>query len=250
MAHQYWCFDSSARNPERLSARLRVLSEFDGVTWDHDSQELFVHELRSAGDYQGEDLSPTRGREFVGPLNKLGFCVAYASLKPDPRVRLTPSGRAFAAADTAEERARLLLHQLLKWQLDNPLPGTKGYDGWDIVPFVAFLDLLLRLEGLSLDETGLFACTIKRGEDLPKWADACRERREQQRRGGEAQVERWDHSWLRTSLPEPRLTKDSAERHRGNLLAYRHNVQWFSCYTGLVVRGGRGAGYVIPSRLQ
>ena len=85
-----WVFNSSVRNPTRWKPSLAVLADFEGETWDDVCKVKFMKALAARGPYGGVDFTAQRAAEWVGPLNKLGFCESYTSRGRTNRVVITP----------------------------------------------------------------------------------------------------------------------------------------------------------------
>jgi hypothetical protein len=201
-----WSFNTTIRNPERVEALLRILSEMEGVTFDEQGQEKFFglqikkrfyvptratlgEELASAvydsdqtedldentvkrilARYTGDVNAAARGRTAVAVLNRFGLCIALQSHGP---VVITPLGRKWLSGEIDDEQ--LFTRFLLRWQYPNPIED--GYAGFDIKPFVAVINLISGVNkkiseygnepvGLSMDEYRLFALSLKTSSDI------------------------------------------------------------------------------------
>jgi hypothetical protein len=198
---EVWSFNTTVRNPERMEALLRILSEMEGVTFDAAGQEQFFglqikkrfykptrgtlgEELATEvydsdqnedlGDdvvirilerYRGSVDSAGRGRTAVAVLNRFGLSIALQSHGP---VFITPLGKKWLSGEIDDEE--LFTRFLLRWQYPNPIES--GYGGFDIKPFPAVLHLISEVNnrwkdlgnepvGLSKDEYRLFALSLQ-----------------------------------------------------------------------------------------
>lgn len=162
-----WSINVTTRNPNRLKEILKILAEFEGRKFDENQQAKFIDAVVSAGLYKPikeiNDKS-LRGRTWAGIFNTLGFAIAY---KTYGVVTITPAGKKLIHA-TDEEESEIFLRQFLKWQLTNPTPTARGFNDYDIIPFIATLHLLKGAGGLSKEEFILFVSTLKRAKDIER----------------------------------------------------------------------------------
>lgn len=190
-----WSISTTVRNPERLRNFLRVLKRLEGENFtkeiqtkyqimliqerlykpnniplkykeyfDNPSKEMpycIAEEIFYLQDYKDP---PMRGRQSVNPLNKLGFCIAREGLGA---VRITELGNIFLQEDY--DISYIFFKSLLKLQYPNPWSEDEfsSEKGFDIVPFIATLRLMFKLnqksknvKGLSREEFCLFVPTL------------------------------------------------------------------------------------------
>ncbi|MCX7921348.1 MAG: AlwI family type II restriction endonuclease [Clostridia bacterium] len=195
-----WSLSTTIRNPERNIPFLRVLSEFEGQVFDEDVQIAFFKRLIQTKEYKPEGLPQRfvemyedpeefteeelndllsnvhyknkqynddqekiyafRGRTAVGNLNKMGMVVARGAIG---EVAITKLGKEILSG--APNFENIFLRYCLKWQLQNP--GERGYSNFNIIPFIATLHVINRVNklwskmgnkpvGLAKDEFSLF----------------------------------------------------------------------------------------------
>lgn len=201
-----WSFNTTVRNPERMEALLRILSDMEGVVFDAAGQEKFfglqikkrfyTPMRRTLGDelaaeiydsdlteelsdetvsrilekYRGSVDSAGRGRTSVAVLNRFGLSIALQSHGP---IAITPLGKKWLNGEIDDEE--LFTRFLLRWQYPNPIEA--GYSAFDVKPFVAVIHLIIAVNkrwnqlgnkpvGLSKDEYRLFALSIKSQSDI------------------------------------------------------------------------------------
>ena len=177
-----WSISTTVRNPERLRDFLMVLKQLEGGEFNANNQKRYQILLIRSRLYrpnrltpqQRELLSPSntepipyetaeeifdsqryedpamRGRQSANPLNKLGFAIARQGFG---RIQITDLGNSFLAGDY--DISSVFFKSLLKLQFPNPWsPHFSTRQDFDIIPFVATLHLLHKLNG-SCDESGL-----------------------------------------------------------------------------------------------
>lgn len=189
-----WSISTTVRNPERLRGFLRVLKKLEGENFtkeiqvkyqimliqerlyvprnipfkykeyfDDPSKEMpysIAEEIFYLQDYKDP---PMRGRQSVNPLNKLGFCIAREGLGA---VKITELGNIFLQEDY--DISYVFFKSLLKLQYPNPWSEDEfsSEEGFDIVPFIATLKLMFKLnqkskvKGLSREEFYFFVPTL------------------------------------------------------------------------------------------
>lgn len=170
-----WSISTTVRNPERIILFLRVLSRFEGETFDPDTQALFFKELiktklylpNGISDYykqkyeDPEEFSVAevkdilsqvfyenksfnnnqemayamRGRTAVSNITKMGLAIAKESMGT---VKITELGKKFL--DGEIDLVNVFFRYFMKWQLPNPI--DKGYKNFNIVPFTAVMHVI------------------------------------------------------------------------------------------------------------
>ncbi|MGB9614017.1 MAG: AlwI family type II restriction endonuclease, partial [Fervidobacterium sp.] len=99
---------------------------------------------------QNYEDPPMRGRQSVNPLNKLGFCIAREGLGP---IRITELGNIFLQENY--DISYIFFKSLLKLQFPNPWSEDFSSKDFDIIPFIATLNLMSKLNQKSKNQTGL-----------------------------------------------------------------------------------------------
>lgn len=117
---------------------------------------------------------PMRGRQSLSPLRKLGL-VRYGEKEP---IQLLPNGKALLSGVLS--LSDFMLETWLKYQYPNPA-DTKFQD-WHTKPFIATLRLIravnarcaavgMKAKGLSFQEFGIFALSLKDIRNVERVAD-------------------------------------------------------------------------------
>ena len=195
-----WSISTTIRNPERLRDFLQVLKQLEGQPFTAENQIKYQVLLIQAKVYRPIRLSrsyenlfdspnpdsisyeqaqaifnlkeyrdpPMRGRQSVNPLNKLGFAIARAG---SGRIQITELGNRFLAGDY--DISSVFFKSLLKLQFPNPWSDDfSAQQGFNIMPFVATLHLLYRLNqrsspsGLNKKEFSIFVPTLINAEQI------------------------------------------------------------------------------------
>lgn len=191
-----WSFNTTVREPGRMTNFLNVLSEIEGTQFDHDGQEKYfgllikkrlykptklklvdplliqaVHDTTLVDDldesvvekilmlYRGQRVDGAgRGRTAAGILNRFGLCVA---LQSKGAVVITELGKKWLNGDISDEN--LFTKFFLKWQYPNPIES--GYEDFNIKPFIGVILLIKRVNDLCRN-MGLRSVGISRDEWL------------------------------------------------------------------------------------
>lgn len=176
MAYSQWTIGSTTvRNPDRLRDGLIILkNNFEGRNWDLQQQEKFfdlivnenIYEMNK-DDYKemSSDRKQEHARKWISVMNQLGFSYAYqSSNKP---VVITKAGKCLMEKPELEEE--VFLRQLLKYQKPCILPKQYGeeFKEVNILPFIASLEIIYKIESISKEEISIFLNTTIRMEDIP-----------------------------------------------------------------------------------
>jgi hypothetical protein len=209
-----WSLNTTIRNPERNIPFLKVLAEFEGEVFTEEVQAAFFKRLIQTKNYKPtglpsdivvkyeepeeftdeeleqildlihyensqydnqEQIYAFRGRTAVGNLNKMGMAIAREAIGT---VTITPLGREILSGSPNFEN--IFLRYCLKWQLPNP--AESGYHGFNIIPFIATLHVINKVNelwsnegnkpvGLSKEEFALFIPVLTHYRDIEKTAE-------------------------------------------------------------------------------
>jgi hypothetical protein len=209
-----WSLSTTIRNPERNIPFLRVLAEFEEEVFTEEVQATFFKRLIQTKNYKPtglpsdivakyeepeeftdeeleqilnlihyknsqydnqEQIYAFRGRTAVGNLNKMGMAIAREAIGT---VTITPLGREILSGSPNFEN--IFLRYCLKWQLPNP--AESGYHGFNIIPFIATLHVINKVNelwsnegnkpvGLSKEEFALFIPVLTHYKDIEKTAE-------------------------------------------------------------------------------
>jgi hypothetical protein len=207
-----WSISTTIRNPERNVPFLKALSRFEGRVFNEAVQRDFfkeliklkaykpmglpkyyqdkyeepeeftyeevsdllskVHYTNSDMDDDQDSIYAMRGRTAVGTLNKMGLVIARKSMGT---VAISPLGKEVMSGNA--DLSNVFLRYCLKWQLPNL--AEKGYKGFDIIPFIAALHVIDKVNkawesvgekpvGVSKEEFALFLITLIDYRDINK----------------------------------------------------------------------------------
>lgn len=199
-----WSISTTLRNPERIISFLRVLSRFEGKEFNNETQSLFFKELIKTKLYTPTGISEyykqkfedpeeftdkelkdilsqvfyenksfnndqelayaMRGRTAVSNITKMGLAIAKESMGT---VKITDLGK--SALSEEVDLVTVFFRYFLKWQLPNPT--DRGYKEFDIVPFIAVMHVIYKVNkewknmgykpvGVSKEEFSLFLTTL------------------------------------------------------------------------------------------
>jgi len=114
-----------------------------------------------------------RSRYNFDPIRKLGFVNTYSG-----HLKVTSSGNELIEKE--ENISEIFLKSLLKWQLPNftQLIDYKPDDGYNIIPLIGFIKLIMRLNkiyqknaGISRNEINIFLSSLININDVDRIAD-------------------------------------------------------------------------------
>lgn len=220
-----WSISTTLRNPERIVSFLRVLSRFDGKEFNNETQSLFFKELIKTKLYTPTGISEyykqkfedpeeftdqelqdilnqvfyenksfdndqelayaMRGRTAVSNITKMGLAIAKESMGT---VKITDLGKRLLGKE--EDLTNVFLRYFLKWQLPNP--ADRGYKEFDIIPFIAVMHVINKVNkqwedmgyspvGVSKEEFSLFLTTLIDYRDIDDKASQIIEFRREKR---------------------------------------------------------------------
>lgn len=207
-----WSISTTVRNPERIVGFLKALSRLEGMQFDEKAQALFFKELIKSKEYtptglsdyykkkyeDPEDFSDEevkdilsqvhytnksfaddqeriyafRGRTAVSNITKMGLAIAKESMGV---VKVTELGKKLLNDEV--DLVAVFFRYFLKWQLPNPI--DKGYKEFDIIPFIAVMHAINKVNkqwdfhgekpvGVSKEEFSLFLTTLIDYRDIDK----------------------------------------------------------------------------------
>lgn len=175
-----WSITTTIRNPERIQSLISTAKEIEGFHWNNENQELFqvlliknrlygfgstqfynglpeelvsqyddintpvdldfARKLFELKNYVGPDM---RGRQSMSVLKKFGFVDTSSGI-----VRITPLGKLLIS--TSVDLGDVFLRTFIKWQLPNPISDDYSPTEFNIVPFIATLHLIKRVNELAI----------------------------------------------------------------------------------------------------
>jgi hypothetical protein len=162
-----WYVSCSPRNPEKIAPELKLLATLEGREWNQRNSEgklvtqlQFARLLAESDEFEGSiSTDPAfSARDRFAPMATYGF----AYLDRERRVRITEAGRQLIDGKRPNE---VFLRQLLKWQYPSNQhsgleyevrPGLFGEKGFEILPFVNTLQILVKTDGLTKREIAMF----------------------------------------------------------------------------------------------
>lgn len=199
-----WSISTTVRNPERIVGFLKALSRLEGKQFNVKAQALFFKELiktkeytptgisdyykkkyEDPGDFTDEEVKDIlsqvhytnksfaddqeliyafRGRTAVSNITKMGLAIAKESMGV---VKITELGKKLLNDEV--DLVAVFFRYFLKWQLPNPI--DKGYKEFDIIPFIAVMHAINKVNkewnslgekavGVSKEEFSLFLTTL------------------------------------------------------------------------------------------
>lgn len=199
-----WSISTTMRNPERISDALHALAVFEGQNFDTTVQSEFFKEMIKKKYYQPNTISQKykemyedpeeftqeeledllsqvhytnksyddnqdlcyalRGRTAVSNVTKMGLAIAKESMGA---VQITELGKRLIYGKI--DLSVVFFRYFLKWQLPNP--SDNGYNDFNIVPFIATLHVINKVNekwsqlghnpvGISKEEFSLFITTL------------------------------------------------------------------------------------------
>lgn len=146
---------TSPRTPFRIIEPLKILFEnYQGKSWYKNKplQVEFYDKLAeedptfTGGSSHNKDFS---ARDLIGRIPK-----TFGLVILEPIIKFTPLGIKFIEG-TDQDRGWVLLNQMLKYQMPNPLDPILE-TRYSIKPYLEFMKLVIYHQGLSLEEIALF----------------------------------------------------------------------------------------------
>lgn len=188
---------------------------------------------------------PMRGRTSFDPLEKMGLTALESGGRGrEKRVRITKLGRSFLGGEVTLEEVALAY--LLKFQLPNPL--SKGGAGYSTKPFINTLRLIRRVnelceeravkaKGVSRDEFGIFALSIRRYDEVEARAeDLLAYRAQMEALEDEAEREAYRTDFVEGYLSTFQQPAQNTREYADNIIRYLRLTKY------IYIRGG---GYYV-----
>ena len=206
-----WYISCSPRSPEKIAPELRLVSDAEGLIWDgvytknrhkklglsddsfstkkqeftelkRKNQGMIATKLAQLEGFKGETFEQEVNfsvRDRVAPMKTYGFVYTDSQNK----LIITPAGKMIINDKRPKE---VFLKQLLKWQYPSyqhgaarPHPGKYPPSQFNIFPFVATLDLIFSLDGLTKYELAIFALTTRKFNELTSVKEEIKKFREE-----------------------------------------------------------------------
>lgn len=167
---------------------------------------------------------PMRGRQSMSPLKKLGL-VSYRG--NGSILHVTDLGHKLINQEI--ELEDFVLDSLLKFQF--PEPGARGYSNWNTKPFLNTLRLIkkvnelckekgLKEKGISIDEFGIFALSLKSYEIVDKVAEEVLKFREEYESLDRNQQAEFKENFIETYLSDFKNPKENVKEYTDNVVRY------------------------------
>lgn len=151
-------FTTSPRTPLKMLPEIELLVEqFEGRTWNKDTQSEYMYALVETDCYQGSKELNDPALSARDRINRAPKAYGFVDLKPS--IALTDAGQTFLASTHKEEP---LLRQLLKFQLPSPfhtVPQSLDVDFW-VKPYLELIRLIKHFGSLSFDEIQIFGMQL------------------------------------------------------------------------------------------
>ncbi len=281
---EVWSINTTVRNPERLQDFLRILSEFEGRIFDKETQAAYQKALvknklykpngtpenlkmeyenpepfndQDTGEIFSLISSPDlRGRTSVSRCNQMGLAIALQSQGP---VVITDLGRDFLENEFSKDE-NFFFNYFVKWQLPNPL--EKGYNNFDINPFLDTLYIINKVndleeqrgnkrKGISKNEFALFVITLKNFRRIDDVCENILQFRDDSKRAHD------QNEFFKDKLNEKVITvfdvhtQKEIDKKASNLQDYADSViRWFRKTQYIMYRGAKRYVDISPSRLE
>ena len=281
---EVWSINTTVRNPERLQDFLRILSEFEGQVFDRNVQATYQKALvknklykpnetpehlkmeyenpEPFNDQDTEEIfslisSPDlRGRTSVSRCNQMGLAIALQSQGP---VVITDLGRDFLENDFSKDE-NFFFNYFVKWQLPNPL--EKGYNDFDINPFLATLYIINKVndleeqrgnkrKGISKNEFALFVITLRDYRRIDDVCESIIQFREDSKKAPDKNEFFKEELYAKAAVVFDVHTQREIEKKSNNLQDYADSViRWFRKTQYIMYRGAKRYVDISPSRLE
>ena len=278
-----WSITTTIRNPERIISLISTAKEIEGLQWNNDNQELFqilliknrLYGFGSTQFYNGlpEDLvskyddintdidldfakrlfelkhyvgPDMRGRQSMSVLKKFGFVDTSSGI-----IRITPLGKLLM--NSSVDLGDVFLRTFIKWQLPNPLTNDYSPTDFNVVPFIATLHLIkrvneiavsnnLRARGISKLDFRYFVMCLCNYNDIERYAQEIIALRTEIK--GKSRIEKKEISdSFYSNFLRNFLETDDITRIENNLKDYADNtLRYFRLTRLLHIRGN---GYYI-----
>ena len=281
---EVWSINTTVRNPERLQDFLRVLSEFEGRIFDRETQAAYQKalvknklykpvetpehlkmEYENPEPFNDQDTaeifslisSPDlRGRTSVSRCNQMGLAIALQSQGP---VVITDLGRDFLENDFSKDE-NFFFNYFVKWQLPNPL--EKGYNNFDINPFLATLYIINKVndleeqrgnkrKGISKNEFALFVITLRNYRKIDDVCEKIIKFRDDSKKSPDQNEFFKEELYAKAAVVFDVHTQREIEKKSNNLQDYADSViRWFRKTQYIMYRGAKRYVDISPSRLE
>lgn len=166
-------FTTSPRTPLKMIPEIQVLTnDFEGKTWNIDTQVEFIKRLAESKDFKGEGSSREMAFSARDRINRAPKALGFVDL--NPVVKLTEPGKRLIDCKRVEE---ILLRQLLKFQLPSPYhKEPEKFKGmFSVKPYLEIFRLIYELGTLSFDELMMFGMQITHYEKFSSVTDKIRQ---------------------------------------------------------------------------
>ena len=275
-----WSASTTMRNPERTLSFLQTAAEIEGDIWCDETQNKYqtlliknrhytpmqgglsdkiyapIKNLAHEMTYEEAERvfiaknyvdAPMRGRTSFDPLEKLGL----VNLDGDNRVRITNFGQMFLGGQI--DLGEMVFTSLLKTQFPNPI--SDGRPTYNIKPFIGVLHLIKRVnelcesasekvKGISREEFGIFALSLKDYTAIPETAVKLLEfRRKKQTFKTDSEKKMFVSEFIVDYLSNFQNPEKNCREYTDNMIRYLRLTKY------IYIRGG---GYYIdlePRRL-
>ncbi|MFY3792583.1 AlwI family type II restriction endonuclease [Ureibacillus sp. MALMAid1270] len=283
-----WSISTTMRNPERIADALHALAVFEGKNFNTKTQSEFFKEMIRKKYYQPTTISQKykemyeepeeftqeeledilsqvhytnksynddqelcyalRGRTAVSNVTKMGLAIAKESMGA---VQITELGKQLV--NEKVDLSVVFFRYFLKWQLPNP--SDSGYNDFDIVPFIATLHVVKKVNdqwskmgnkpvGISKEEFSLFVTTLIDYRDIDQCVSSIIQFREEKRSlDKNAAHEYVDRRFKQTVVEIYSLdSKDekAIQKKVNNLFDYGDSATRYFRMTGLLYYRGDG----------
>lgn len=151
-------FITSPRTPMKMCPEIEILvNDFNGRTWNTQTQEDFMRCLVAAPNFEGAGSSKDLAFSARDRINRGPKALGLVNLKP--KISITEAGKSFLAEETAEET---LLRQLLKFQLPSPYhTETRNLSGvFYVKPYLEIFRLIYTMDKVTFDELMIFGMQL------------------------------------------------------------------------------------------
>ncbi len=272
-----WSASTTMRNPERTYSFLKTIAELEGKVWNNEMQmvlqslliknrfyipnfinlddedvlilrdldyDMTYEEARKIFDKKKYTDPPMRGRTSFDPIEKLGLVMLDINKNKDKIIRITNLGRLFLNKEI--NLSDVVFSNLLKLQYPNPL--TSDRRDYNTKPFINTLKLIKlvneicvkrndKTKGISKEEFGIFALSIKNYSDVKKIAEILLEFRNSKRKIHNINEDRvFTENFINKYLNNFKRPIENIKEYTDNIIRYLRLTKY------IIFRGG---GYYI-----
>ena len=255
-----WSISTTVRAPERVREFLRILKILENQKFDKKNQVKYqilliqeklykptkvpfdfhkyyltsepmpyeiAEKLFSMQDYEDP---PMRGRQSANPLCKLGFAIAREGLD---LIKITKLGNEFLEGNY--DIGFIFFKSLLKLQFPNPWSEDFSEKrGFDIMPFVATMQLIYRLNkkslktGMNKTEFSIFVPTLINADQIDSYIDKILNFREEKDK--EAFLDKYLKTFFETDMVSAQK-RNSLFDYGDNTMRYFRLTRYFRVKT-------------------